>query len=229
MLKQSILLMCLLLLLAFGSGNARAVDNQYGIWLSATTSGDLGASENTPWYWALEGQYRRFDTFDGTRQLLARSFIGYKLGGGWRAGMRYDHFHNDSNRLGSFHENRFSPLAEWTGDGPGNSTIKLRGILEFRHIKNRSGTAYRFRPRVRLEWPMANKADSLWIAWFEPFIDLREVSWAEQGWNQNRFFLGARVPISPKTKLEIGYQNVWANPLDSGDISNHTIFAQLRF
>lgn len=225
--KRCIFVMFTLLLLAVGP--ARAVDNQYGVWLSATTGGELGAAEASRWFWSLEGQYRRFDTFDGTRQLLARAFVGYKLGGGWRTGMRYDHFHNDSNRLGSFHENRFSPVTEWTGKGPGTSTLRVRGILEFRHIKNRSGTGVRFRPRVRFEWPMQDVDDAVWVTWVEPFFDLRETDWTDTGWNQNRIFFGARLPISNNTKLEIGYQNVLANPLELGDISNHTMFAQLRF
>lgn len=207
----------------------KAADNQYGIWLSATTSGKFGSADNTPWMWSLEGQYRFFDTFDGSRQLMARSFVGYILEGGWRVGMRYDRFNNRTERTGTFYENRYSPLVQWSGNGPGDSTIQLRGLLEFRDVEGRSGTGIRFRPRVRLEWPMESVNNAIWVAWLEPFFDVKNVTWADTGKNQFRAFFGARFPMTEKTKLEIGYQNVWANPFGDRDILNHTIFAQFRF
>ena len=63
----------------------------------------------------------------------------------------------------------------------------------------------------------------------ESFFDLRELGWVDRGWNQQRFFAGARLPVSARLAVETGYQYQWFNPFGTGDLVNHTLVAMFRY
>ncbi len=205
------------------------VDDDYALWLSASTSGELGKTQQTLWRYMFHGEYRLFNALEGTRQAVGRTGVGYQLPRGFSVWLRYDYHHTDTQELGAFRENRLQQVVNWAGDGPGITTLKLRGILEERWLEGFEGTGVRLRLQAQLEWPLKARPGANWMFSVEPFYDLRTLSWVENGWNQNRTMLGASLPLTRGHRLELGYMNQWGSPFGDRDIMSHTLWAHYRF
>lgn len=208
---------------------AQAVEDSSAAWIGAQIDGDLGGTDWSNWLFMAQGQYRAFEAFEGTRQALGRLGIGYRLERGWRVYGRLDYYHTDSPQAGTFREVRAQQLATWGGPAFGRVNLRFRGMLEQRWINERDGTAWRFRPRIGLEWASQRFDHVDWMLFSETFFDLRELVWVDRGINQQRFFIGARIPLRPELHLETGYQYQWFNPLGTGDRVSHTLVGIFRF
>ena len=95
-----------------------------------------------------------------------------------------------------------------------NSSIGLafqsRTRFEQRFLKGANGTAHRFRQFVRLNYrPRA--AVPVGIAfWDEVFVGIQGATWAKQGFDQNRVFLGPAIyAFESLFRVEVGYLNVY--------------------
>lgn len=206
-----------------------AVEDRSAAWLGAAYNSFLGDEETHRWLYTVQGEYRAFDAFDGTRQALGRLGFGRRFDSGLRLWLRADYYHTHSPLVGSFREYRlqqlaFMPLGNW-----GATRISVRAILEQRWIERQDGTGWRLRPQLRFERPWAAHPEVDWVGWIEPFYDLRETAWVDTGWNQNRVFLGARIQLAPGLNLETGYQHQWLAPGERNDLVNHTLVAMFRF
>jgi hypothetical protein len=209
--------------------SADAVENRTALWLGAQVDGDLGKDDWSNWLYMAQAQYRTFDAFDGTRQALGRLGLGYRLNRGWRIYGRADYYQTRSPVTGTFNEFRVQQSANWGGPAWGRVNLRFRGMLEQRWIDERDGTAWRFRPRIGLEWPARRFEHVDWMVFSESFFDLRELDWVDRGFNQQRFFFGARIPLGVGLHLEAGYQYQWLNPWGTGDLVNHTLVGMFRF
>ena len=223
------LLAALAALMLWASPATHAVENRSALWLGAQVDGDLGKDDWSNWLYMAQAQYRTFDAFDGTRQALGRLGLGYRLNRGWRVYGRVDYYQTRSPVIGTFREFRTQQSANWGGPAWGRVNLRFRGMLEQRWIDERDGTAWRFRPRIGLEWPSARFEHVDWMVFSESFFDLRELEWVDRGFNQQRFFFGARIPVTSLLRVETGYQYQWLNPWGTGDLVNHTLVAMFRF
>jgi hypothetical protein len=219
----------LIMLAFFMASPVHAVDNRAAFWLGAQADGGLGGNGWSNWLTMGQIQYRAFDALDGTRQALGLLGLGYRLDRGWRIHARIGYYHTDSPAIGTFREIRAAQSASWAGPAWGRFNLRFRGMLEQRTFDERGGTAWRFRPRIGLEWPAARFDQVDWMVFSESFVDLRELDWVDRGLNQHRFYLGARIPLKVGLNLETGYQAQWLNPLDTGDLVNHTLVAMFRY
>jgi hypothetical protein len=220
----------LALLLGIGvAPRAEAVDNAGAAWLGVTFDGDFGREDWSPWMYMASAQYRAFDALDGTRQAVGQLGLGYRLDRGWRVSARLGYYHTDAPAVGTFHELRAQQLATWRGPAWGRVSLRFRAMLEQRWVDERSGTGWRFRPRLGLEWPSKRFERIDWMVFAESFFDLRELDWVGRGWNQQRFFVGARLPVRTRLMVEPGYQYQWVNPFGTGDLVNHTLVATFRY
>lgn len=216
------------LLLAVPS-TGHAVEDRAAFWLGAQVDGDFGGADGSNWLYMGQAQYRAFDALDGTRQALGRVGLGYRLNRGWRIYARFDYYVTESPAIGTFHESRTQQSANWAGPAWGRVNLRFRAMIEQRRIEERDGTAWRFRPRFGLEWPSQRLQHVDWIVFSESFFDLRDLEWVDRGFNQQRFFFGARIPLAAGVNLETGYQVQWLNPLGTGDLVNHTLVGMFRF
>ena len=211
------------------SSTVHAVENRSALWVGAQVDGDLGTTDWPNWLYMAQAQYRAFDALDGTRQALGRLGLGYRLDRGWRIYGRLDYYQTHSPLIGTFREIRTQQSANWGGPAWGRVYLRFRGMLEQRWIDERDGTAWRFRLRIGLEWPSQNLEHMDWMVFSESFFDLRELDWVDRGFNQQRFFFGARIPLGVGLHLEAGYQYQWLNPWGTGDLVNHTLVGMFRF
>lgn len=217
------------LLLLSVSPSANAVNNQAALWTGVQLDGELGHSGDSNWLYMGQAQYRAFDAFDGTRQALGRIGLGYRLGDGWRVYGRLDYYQTRSPTFGTFNEFRMQQFASWRVPAWGRVNLRFRGLLEQRWNDRRDSTAWRFRPRIGLEWPSQQFETVDWLLFSESFFDLRPLDRVDTGLNQQRFFLGARIPLAPGLRVEAGYMAQWLNPLGTGDLVNHTLVSMFRF
>lgn len=223
------MLQALLCALWLPAQNVYSVEDDYALWLLASKSGKLGSPDHSAWRYMVHGEYRLFNALEGTRQAVGRTGIGYKLPRGFTVWLRYDYHYTNSRERGTFRENRLQQVVAWKDQGPGNTTLELRGILEERWIEQRDGTGLRLRLLARVEWPIRASPGANWIVSIEPFYDLQTLSWVDRGWNQNRTILGASLPLHGEDRLDLGYMNQWGNPFGNRDIMSHTLWAQYRF
>jgi hypothetical protein len=88
--------------------------------------------------------------------------------------------------------------------------FQSRSRFEQRFSNAGSGTAHRFREMVRLTY-RPKKSVPVGIAfWDELFVGIQGASWAEQGFDQNRVFLGVAIYAFEKLfRIEVGYLNVY--------------------
>ena len=218
-----------LVLLLLMPNVASAVDNRSALWIGAQVDGDFGGDRWSNWLYMAQAQYRAFDALDGTRQALGRLGVGYRLDRGWRLYGRLDYYTTRAPAIGSFQEVRTQQSANWVGPGWGRVNLRFRAMLEQRWIDARDGTAWRFRPRIGLEWPSQRFEHWDWMVFSESFFDLRELDWVDRGFNQQRFFFGARIPLATGLHVETGYQVQWLNPRGVDDLVNHTLVGMFRF
>lgn len=88
--------------------------------------------------------------------------------------------------------------------------FQSRSRFEQRYLKGASGTAHRFRELIRLNY-RPRKAVPVGIAfWDEVFVGIQGATWAKQGFDQNRAFLGLAIYAFEKLfRVEVGYLNVY--------------------
>jgi len=221
----------LLLVLAAltGAGPAAAVNDDSAAWFGVTRNGDFGDEDWSSWLYTAHVEYRLFDALEGTRQAVARGGVGHRLQGGWRAFVQADYRQSHSPALGTIREQRLREMVQWTGPGWGPTALRLRFLLEQRWIDERDGTAWRFRPRVGVDFPLGEGKSANGIVFAETFHDLRSTSWVDSGWNEKRLFLGVRLFVRPGMNVDTGYLAQWVNPFDTGDQLNHTLVAMFRY
>jgi hypothetical protein len=64
---------------------------------------------------------------------------------------------------------------------------------------------------ARLTYPIAGRSDLLYVLRDEIFFNLNDTEYgALSGFEQNRVFAGAAIFPRPKTRLEIGYMNIFS-------------------
>lgn len=135
---------------------------------------------------------------------------------GWRVSSKLDLYagyaHVTTHRdAGDVEEERFwqqasYPVAELAG---GKLTGRTR--LEQRFRETGDDTGWRFRQFFRYGRPVEGTPFGGVIS-NEVFISLNETDWGQQdGYDQNRLFLGASWQINPRLRLEGGYLNQQIN------------------
>jgi hypothetical protein len=111
------------------------------------------------------------------------------------------------------------PLDE---DDPGFAFL-LRSRLEQRFIEDVHDTSLRFRQLVRFSVPIVEHF--LFVTWDELFFTANALRRGpEQGFDQNRFFLGGQVRIDRKYfAFDVGYMNVYDRLARGEDVIRHVI------
>lgn len=219
----------LALLAACWSSAAPAVDDSSAAWIGFRLDGDFGDEDWSSWLYMAQTEYRLFDALEGTRFAMVRGGVGYRIDRNWRAFVQADYRHTHSPDLGTFREKRLRQMVSWAGPGLGSTTLRLRFLLEQRWIDEREGTGLRFRPRVRVDFPIRGRPGVNGIVFMETFHDLRSTAWVDSGWNEKRLFLGARLPLRSGLDVETGYLAQWIDPFGTGDRLSHTLVAMFRY
>jgi hypothetical protein len=91
-----------------------------------------------------------------------------------------------------------------------------------------SDTGLRFRQQAQLAVPLRDDDLTLMLA-VEPFFNLRNTDWgASSGFDQSRFYVGIRMPMTEKVSLEAGYLNLYMRRAHAENDTNHIAILHFR-
>jgi hypothetical protein len=225
------IIICILLFSRQEMALARA--QSYGQWSGFFSN--IKFSERWGWYQELQTRlqdgYEFGESPDNLRQknnrLLIRPALVYYLDSHTQLHFGYGWTPN----LSPFRdENRIYQQILWQGRFS-NYDWQLRPRFEQRWIENTHETAYRARFFVRISelWPSSKG----WVLWDELFWNLNDVAKGPQeGFDQNRFFVGAQFKLENSFRIEPGYMYIFINGSEvstSLDLHLLTVFAFMNW
>ena len=108
-------------------------------------------------------------------------------------------------------------------------TFKSRTRLEQRFREHREGTGLWIRQQFRSDIPVPARDRFSVILGIEAFFHLRGTDWADEGFIQNRVFIGMGYKASPRIGIEVGYLNQFIRIRESPDLMNHLAIVSFRF
>lgn len=110
--------------------------------------------------------------------------------------------------------------------GPVNLSGRLR--LEQRWREGVVGTAWRFRPYVKLSMPVAKKSKTNLVFTHESFLDLNTDAFQRvPGEERMRNFVGVNTPLVKHVTIEAGYLNQYGFPKNRVGTTDHVAVVSL--
>jgi hypothetical protein len=182
-------------------------------------------------YW-LEGQGRFGNDTTQFSQAIVRTGLGYAL------------LENEIDTLTAWFGYAWVPTDEpftataidehriwqqllWSNRLP-YGTITSRARLEQRFLESDGDVGWRYRQLLKMEAPLP------WMPWFsfvaadEFFANINESRWgADNGFDQNRAFVGIGYDFDKHTKTEIGYMNQYIRKPIGPDRMDHIVSVNL--
>lgn len=219
-----------LLCLGLASPDVRALEQENGAWLVGLYSGSFGSEDKpNPWRYALQGQYRSFSRADGVNQGVMRVGLGYQLNSKVTLWGGYAYYHTDVKNVGTANENRTWQQVNWTIGSGDWGTFKSRTRLEQRFREHRQGSGLWIRQQFRSDIPVPARDRLSIILGIEAFFHLRSNDWADEGFIQNRVFIGMGYKVSSRIRVEVGYLNQFYRVREAPDLMNHLAIVSFRF
>ena len=111
----------------------------------------------------------------------------------------------------------------------GWGTLKSRTRMEQRFREGRDGAGWWVRQQFRIDAPIGEGGKFSFILGNEAFIYLKETTWNDKGYIQNRLFLGLGYKASPKVTMELGYMNQHVRIREFPDLINHLAILNFKF
>jgi Protein of unknown function (DUF2490) len=198
-------------------------DTEPRLWTAVTVQGRV--SSDSPWRWAADSLVRTRDGAGAidvagewvtvTRDLTRRSVAG--VGYAYMAGFPDN---------GTIREHRLVQQYTWSTGNWWRASLKSR--LEERFVK-RGALPVRMRQQVRVSWPLAAKGMLRGIVSEEVLAKVNTTALARRGLDSNRLFLGLGRIVSPRTRIEVGYLNLYTRAAPNGKRRSHVMSAGLTF
>lgn len=210
-----------------------------GIWGAALARGNFGYVDPDlkRWLWWMEGQARFRECCNSEftlNQSLIRPGLGYALTDRSSVWMGYGRVGNSSPNHTDIQEDRIWQQYIWSGPTP-FGTFTSRSRLEQRWQANGSDMSSRIRQFFKFSTPIPFYPTLNFVVWDEVFVNLYDTDWgpqlkSQQGFDQNRGFVGVGYRISPEVMTEIGYMNQYIQTHSAAnDRVNHVLSMWLFF
>ncbi len=203
-------------------------------WGNVTATGSLG-SINADWkkykYW-LEGQARFGNETSQFSQGMVRTGLGYTL------------LDNDMDKLSlwlgyawipteepftknAFDEHRIWQQLLWSGKLSFGS-LTSRSRLEQRFLPTGGDVGWRYRQLLKISVPMPFAPVFSLVASDEFFANINDTNWgANDGFDQNRGFVGIGYNFNKNINTEIGYMNQYINRTNLPNLMDHILSVNL--
>lgn len=196
------------------------------LWTNVTATGAI--KKHSPVKYWFEAQERWGDDISRLSQFLLRPGLGYQLTENTSLWLGYAWVYTSWPFAVNPHdENRLWQQLLWAKT---YATTKwmARSRLEERFISTNYHTAWRFRQLAKLTVPIDSSRYSL-VGSEEVFIHLNDFNHQKnQGFDQNRYFLGIGYALTRSLSTEIGYLNQYIRrinaPSYSGNCFSITVF-----
>lgn len=202
---KSFLSIWTLVFLGIGKGYTSTSDSQF--WTSITAM--LPASKQSPKlrYW-LEIQNRVGEDMSQLSQLLIRPGIGYEVAPHLSAWLGYARIYTTAPFSNSpSDENRIWQQLLWS-KAYTQIQATVRSRLEERFINTNLHTGWRFRQMFKIAYTLPRHDKHSLVVNNETFFHLNDFNHQNnQGYDQNRLFVGLGYKTSKQSTVEIGYLN----------------------
>lgn len=201
--------------------------NDVQAWFNITAIGTVGAKLPKVRYW-LEEQERVGDDVSRTFQNIIRPGIGYALTEHSSLWLGYAYIYTD--QLGSRHilkENRIWQQMLWR-DTYNSMALTHRLRLEQRFFQPNTNTAWRLRDLLKVGLPFYPNSSLSLVTSNEVFFHLNDFNGLKnQGFDQNRYFIGLGYGINKNYAVEIGYMNQYIRRVNTSNLTSDNITLQL--
>lgn len=158
---------------------------------------------------------------------MLRPAIGWRISDQFTAYLGYAHVITGTSDAVATNENRVFQQLNWTIGRIGAVAISSRTRLEERWRNDGADMAWRLREMIRLAVPVSTPASgrpARALAWSETFIALNDADWkVASGFDQQRTFIGAELPILKSSTMEVGYLNQIVRQPTGGQRMNHAV------
>jgi len=202
------------------------------VWGNMTARGNFGYVDLDfkRWRWWMEGQLRARDCCSSDialDQSLIRPGLGYAITDRstlWMGYARVTNYFDDQEVA----EDRMWEQYLWNGPTP-LGAFSFRSRFEQRWVANGNDVGQRFRQFVKLHWPFSFFPAANFTVWDEVFVNMNSTDWGtDQGFDQNRGFVGIGYRYSPEILAEIGYMNQFIQT-SRNDRLNHILSLSVFF
>lgn len=186
----------------------------FQIWTNVTATGALERVDpRLPpglLYW-LEAQGRFGNDATTLSQGILRPGLGYALNRHSSLWVGYAYVPTmEPFTTSDQNEQRLWEQFQWTTDTAFGS-FSSRSRLEQRFRSPGSDVGWRFRQKFTLSHPLDAAPGFSLVLSEELFINVNRTAWTNEGFNQNRLFVGFAHRWDEHTKTEIGYMNQFSN------------------
>jgi hypothetical protein len=208
-------------------GQAKTVED-FQTWGNVTATGSLGViSPNLQKmkYW-LEGQGRFGNDTSQFSQGMLRAGLGYAVAEKVSVWLGYAFIPTDEPfAKKAFDEHRIWQQVLWSDKFAG-VTLTSRSRFEQRFMQTGSDVGWRFRQLFKASVPVAY--DFSLVASDEYFANINKTNFgADDGFDQNRAFVGVGYNFNQNIKTEVGYMNQYIRKANAPDRQDHILSVNL--
>lgn len=207
--KQKIASLALLAAIQAVTSPARAFEEDFRAWESATIIAKLGSVSPALEKWRLwiDGQLRQRDNASTLDQAPVRAAIGYALSDHATVWLGYMYMATLPKGRPTQNEHRVWQQLMLTGSTPFGDVVS-RTRLEQRYIQGVEPVEWRIREMIRWSRPIFEGSPISAVVWDEVFVRLNSTTPTTRvGFDQNRVFAGFGYAFSKEARVEIGYLN----------------------
>lgn len=213
------------LLALFGAGASAGTQEDFHSWGAVVATGAIGERSVDLRYW-LEGQGRFNDDSSRFNQGIVRGALGKAVGPGAVLWGGYAFIPTEPVGVANDTiEHRIWQQLTWRAPRTfAGLSLSTRSRLEQRFVDSGDETGWRARQLIKLTRPLDAAGHRYVSIWDEVFVNLNRTDWgADDGFDQNRIFVGLGLRLGPGWVTEIGYMNQYVARPGRSDASNHVL------
>jgi len=195
--------------------------NDTRVWTAISVRGQVNGAPR--WQWVSDSIVRARGGASTLDLLAERVLVTRNLTDGSRVGFGYA-YGAGFPAVGSLTEHRLVQQYEWSRGV--SWSVGLRSRLEERFISGRDQVLLRGRQQVRVTWPLIGARGLKGVASEEVFVQ-NHSPLARSASEGNRVFIGISRTLTARSKVEIGYMNVYQRGLTGRDSHSHVLSVSL--
>nr|WP_305908610.1 DUF2490 domain-containing protein [Methylomarinum sp. Ch1-1]MDP4521454.1 DUF2490 domain-containing protein [Methylomarinum sp. Ch1-1] len=171
----------------------------------------------------LEAQGRFGDDISKFSQAILRTALGYSVYDNLSFWFGYAWIPSEPTGSSSFDEHRLWQQMIWNHSLAGGKFMS-RSRLEQRFDERGDDVGWRYRQFLKYYHPIKAAPKLSWVVWNEVFVGLNRPDWkADNGFDQNRAFVGLGFQMDKQVRTEFGYINQYIRKPSANDAMNHII------
>lgn len=206
--------------------SVQAEDNDFQAWSALAIAGPI-KEDNRLLVW-LDAHARFRDDAGDLGVTILRPGVGWRVSDHLNLWLGYARVVSRLNNNSDIDEDRIWQQATYSLGNIAGGSLSGRSRLEQRFRDTGDDTGWRYRQFLRWEGLKSNSVDFTLVVWNELFLNINDADWGqEDGFNQNRLFLGGAWRYPNLGRFELGYLNNAINTPGRDNQYNNNLSATL--